>query len=543
MEENHDKNEELAVSRDIVRDARNIADGVYAPLTGFLRQDDFLSVLGRMRLANGTVWTIPIVIPLTEEDRVRLKRARRIKLVDKSGRSWAILEDPEIYRFEKEEMARRVFGTADINHPGVAAIKAMGDYLLGGDIVKTGGELGRFSDYRLTPEQTKEIFRGKGWKTVVAFQTRNVPHRGHEFLQKHALKSVDGLFIQPVIGEKKLADFKDEYIISAYKTLLEKYYPRNRTLLGVLPLKMRYAGPREAVMHALIRRNFGCTHFIVGRDHAGVGNYYHPTAAQEIFDRFSPDDINIEILKYGEVVYDRSRGKHCFAGECREEDRLGFSGTKLRNFIKNREKPPAYLIRPEVYNLLTNSQNSLVDPMYKENTAHRGFVLWLTGLSGAGKTTIADALDKILSEKNIKTERLDGDVVREHLTKDLGFSRKDRDENIRRVGFVAGLLARNGVGVIASFISPYRRQRDELRGSTHNFIEVFVDAPLAVCEERDPKGMYKKARSGEIKAFTGVSDPYEAPEKAEIHIKTHEADIEESVEAIIEYLRQNRFIR
>ena len=270
---------------------------------------------------------------------------------------------------------------------------------------------------------------------MAAFQTRNVPHRGHEFLQHEALKVADGLFIQPVIGEKKIADFKDEYIISSYKLLVDNGYYGDRAVLGILPLKMRYAGPREAVMHAVIRKNYGCSHFIVGRDHAGVGSFYPPTAAQDIFERFDPGELGIEILKYGEVVYDRQRRIHAFSHECEEGNAIKFSGTKLRGYIQSREAPPDYLIRSEVYNHLINSHNSLVDDMYKKNNNNKGFVLWFTGLSAAGKSTIADAVYKELNVNGVKLERLDGDVVRENLTKGLGFRprRPQREHSAHRL--------------------------------------------------------------------------------------------------------------
>jgi len=378
----------------------------------------------------------------------------------------------------------------------------------------------------------------------VAFQTRNVPHRGHEFLQKYALESVDGLFVQPVIGEKKVKDFKDEYIVATYEILLDRYYPKNRVLLGILPLRMRYAGPREAVMHALIRKNFGCTHFIVGRDHAGVGSYYSPYAAQEIFDTFQKEEIGIEILKYPEVVYNSAKQKHMFIGEVPEKDQVSFSGSQLREYINGKKQPPTYLIRPEVYYLLANSANSLVDDMYKDQGKgkQKSFVLWFTGFSQAGKTTLGDTIHELLKEKGMRTERLDGDIVREYLGQDLGFSKEDRDENIKRVTCISKLLSRNGIGVVASFISPYRAQREELRKEVQNFIEVFCDCPLEVCESRDNKGLYKKARAGEITNFTGISDPYEEPEHPEIHVHTDQETVTESVAIITRYLEDRGFL-
>ena len=407
---------------------------------------------------------------------------------------------------------------------------------VGGDIVSVKISSKIFAEYNFSPAETKKMFQNNGWRTIVAFQTRNVPHLGHEFLQKYALQNIDGLLVQPVIGEKKEEDFKDEHIISSYKILIDKYYPKGKILLSILPLKMRYAGPREALLHALIRKNFGCTHFIVGRDHTGMGDYYHPTAAQEIFNQFNPQKLRIKILRFSEVVYDKSRQTHCFLDECQENNIIKFSGTKLREFIKNKQKPPKYLIRNEVYDLLAKSHNPLINFMYKKNN-NQGFVLWFTGLSASGKSTIADKVCEILQNRNIRIERLDGDEVRKNLTKNLGFSKKDRYKNIRRVGYVANLLSSNGVGVVASFISPYRKQRKELRKNVKNFIEIFVDTPLEICEARDPKGIYKKARAGEVKFFTGISDPYEEPQNPDIHLKTEKMSVGECANKILKYLK------
>ena len=307
---------------------------------------------------------------------------------------------------------------------------------------------------------------------------------------------------------------------------------------------MRYAGPEEAIFHAIIRKNYGCFHFIVGRDHAGVENYYKPFEAQEIFDNLKKDEIGVEILKFFEIVYDSKRKKHCFIDECCKDDAISFSGTKLREDVKNKKESSEYLVRPEVYNVLVNSKNSLVDKMYKKemNKNKKGFVLWFTGLSQSGKSTIADKVYEMLKKEDCKVERLDGDIVRESLTKDLGFSKEDRDENIRRIGFVAKLLSRNGVGVMASFISPYKKQRDDLRMKIDNFVEIYVNTPLEVCEQRDKKGFYEKARRGEIKNFTGISDPYEAPEDPEIELKPAEESIEECANKITRYLENNKFI-
>lgn len=518
----------------------NIKTQVYAPLTGFLRQQDFQSVLDDMRLSNGAIWSMPIILSVSEIDYSKIKNEAEIKLVSENG--WATLENLEFYKFDKNEFAQKVYGTLDRDHPGVDEVMNLGEYLIGGEVVEVEINNLVFNEYNLTPQDTKKIFQDRGWKKIVAFQTRNVPHRGHEFLQQHALAQVDGLFIHPVVGEKKQDDFKDEYIVASYEILIEKYHGKDKAILGILPLKMRYAGPREAVMHALIRRNYGCTHFIIGRDHAGVGNYYIPTAAQDIFDQFPSDELGIEILKYDEVVYDKENKKHCFRGECLPDNAMSFSGTKLRENIKKKEQPPEHIVRSDIFDFLSRSYNSLIDNNYKNNMNKKGFVLWFTGLSAAGKSTLADRIFEILKDKNFKVERLDGDIVRQSLTRDLGFSKEDREENIRRVGNLASQLEKNGNIVIASFIAPYQKQRQELRDKIDNYIEVFVDAPIEICESRDPKGMYKKARAGEIKDFTGVDDPYEKPENPEIHVKSGEESLEESTEKVMKYLKDNNLV-
>ena len=529
----------INVKPDIIQDALNISDGTHAPLAGFLKQADFNSVLDNMRLANGKIWSIPIMVDIGAEDYENVKNEKELLLINND----AIVRifNIEFYPHPKAEHLRKVYGTLNPGHPMVDEIMGSGDYLLGGDIEIVEVPDDHYNKYHLNPAETKREFAGRGWEKIVAFQTRNVPHRGHEFLLNKALENIDGLLVHPVVGDKKIADFKDEYIIASYKLLLDNNF-KDKAVLAALPIKMRYGGPREALMHALIRRNFGCTHFIVGRDHAGVGNFYAPEAAQKIFNDFSETELGIKILSFNEVVYNKKNKSHGFIDEYDENDTIRFSGTKLRDYIKMKEEPPEYLIRPEVYNFLINANDPLVDNMYKQNNNRKGFALWFTGLSASGKTTVADRVYADLKNNNARLERLDGDVVRERLTKGLGFDREGRNENIRRIGFVADMLSRNNVGVMASFITPYKEQRDELRETVHNYIEVFVDAPLSVCENRDPKGLYKKARAGEIPQFTGIDDPYDNPKSPDVHIKTDQMSVPECASTVIKYLEENQYI-
>lgn len=529
----------LVLDKEQCKDVRNIAHGVYSPITGFFRQKDCRRVVEEMRLANGTVWSIPVVLDIDQEMAATLREGDSLALRNEAQEVFAMLRDIEIYSIDKDWFASNVFGTNDREHPGVEMVYQMSPCFVGGEIDLLNDTREPFPEYNFSPAETRAIFKNRGWDTVVAFQTRNVPHRGHEFLQKEALKEADGLFIQPVIGKKKLADFKDEFILASYEALIDHYYPKDRTFLGILPLKMRYAGPREAVFHAIIRKNFGCSHFIVGRDHAGVGTYYPPFAAQEIFDSFEKDELGIHILKYPEVLYCPSCDAHLFSDGCAHEKKA-FSGTKLRGYVQNKERPPSHIIRPEVFRVLVNSSNALVDNMYNQtNLNQQGFVLWFTGLSQSGKTTNADMVYECLKKKGYRVERLDGDVMREYLSPDLGFSQEDRNENIRRAGFVAKLLSRNGVVVIASFITPYEGQRKRLREEIPNFLEVFCDASLEICESRDTKGLYEKARKGEIENFTGISDPFERSESYEIRLDTNLYTAEENVKRVLGYLKKH----
>lgn len=353
----------LEVNNEIVQEIKNIATKAYYPLKGFLNEENFYSVLDKMRLKNGKIWSMPVTLDINNDEYKRLKNSHSILLIDRGGKKLAVLKNAKIYTYDKKYYARKIFGTTDTHHPGVFNVLKKKNYLLGGDITYLGDNVRHESDHYYTPTETKKIFRNKGWETVVAFQTRNVPHRSHEYIQKHALKKVDGLFVQPVIGEKKKGDFKDDVILTSYKIILEKYYPSNRYFLGILPIKMNYAGPREAIMHALIRKNFGCTHMIIGRDHAGVGNYYDPYAAQNIFDNFNEKELGITILKYQNVSYCNACKKLISADMCNHHDskKIFLSGTIIRNIIKNRKSLPSQFTRPEVSHFLLKHSKPFVE--------------------------------------------------------------------------------------------------------------------------------------------------------------------------------------
>jgi len=351
----------VKVNDDTAVDLVNIARGVFSPLEGFMLQEEFLSVLYDMRLPNDLPWTIPIVLDVAPDEIIDISEGDTIALVYKDGSPLALLHVEEVYGFDKKEFAEKVFKTTDINHPGVAKVYNMKELLVGGKIDLLNEPPNPYYKYTLYPMETRILFKEKGWKTVVGFQTRNAPHMGHEYIQKTALAFVDGLFINPLIGKKKKGDFKDEVILAAYDVLIKNYYPKNSVVLAVLRTWMRYAGPREAIFHAIIRKNYGCSHFIVGRDHAGVGNYYGPYEAQEIFNEFP--DLGIVPLFFREFFFCKKCGSIVNERICPhpEEYRVRFSGTKLRNMLLHKEKPPEFMMRPEVAELIMQWDNPFVE--------------------------------------------------------------------------------------------------------------------------------------------------------------------------------------
>ncbi|AIF70351.1 sulfate adenylyltransferase [Palaeococcus pacificus DY20341] len=338
-------------------DLENIAHGVYSPLTGFLRSDEFQSVLDHMRLSNDIPWSIPIVLDVDEPN---FEEGDAILLYYENT-PIARMHVDEIYTYDKKEFAQKVFKTTDEAHPGVAKVYSMAKYLVGGEIELLNEVPNPFEKYTLRPVETRVLFKERGWKTIVAFQTRNVPHLGHEYVQKAALTFVDGLFINPVLGKKKKGDYKDEVIIKAYETLFEHYYPKNAATLATVRYEMRYAGPREAIHHAIMRKNFGATHFIVGRDHAGVGDYYGPYEAWDLFDEFP--DLGITPMFIREAFHCRRCGGMVNAKICPhdEEFHIRISGTKLRRMITSGEKPPEYMMRPEVYEVIRSFEKPFVE--------------------------------------------------------------------------------------------------------------------------------------------------------------------------------------
>jgi sulfate adenylyltransferase len=338
----------LVIDSELVSDVENIAAGVYSPLEGFLGEADFHGVLAGMRLQNDVPWTVPIVLDTDRETAARLKTGEEVLLAGEDGRPVALLHLQEKYAYDKGETADKVFGTRDPAHPGVAKVLGMKDILLAGPVDLIDVTPTPFDRYKLTPKETRVLFEAKGWRTVVGFQTRNTPHIGHEYVQKAALTFTDGLFINPVIGRKKKGDFKDEVILASYEEAIRHYYLKERTAMAILQMEMRYAGPREAIHHAILRKNFGCTHIIIGRDHAGVGSYYPPFAAQDIFEAFP--DLGIAPMFFRSFSYCKKCGSVVNEKICPHPpaDHIQFSGTKIRDLLVKGEYPPAELMRPEV---------------------------------------------------------------------------------------------------------------------------------------------------------------------------------------------------
>ena len=352
----------IEILKETAVEVENIAHGVYSPLEGFMTSNDFTSVLENMRLENDLPWTIPIVLDVSHDELKKLgvREGDFVALIT-NGSVEALMEVEEIYKFDKKEYAEKVFKTTDLDHPGVKKVFEMRDRLVGGKIDLLNQIENPFEKYTLQPVETRVLFKELGWRTVVGFQTRNAPHLGHEYVQKTALTFVDGLFINPVIGRKKKGDFRDEVILKAYEVLIERYYLKNRAVLAVLRTEMRYAGPREAIFHAIVRKNFGCTHFIVGRDHAGVGSYYKPYEAQEIFEEFP--DLGITPIFFKQFYYCKKCYGFVNEAVCphRGEDIIPPSGTKIREMLMKGELPPKEMMRPEVAEVILSFEKPFVD--------------------------------------------------------------------------------------------------------------------------------------------------------------------------------------
>jgi sulfate adenylyltransferase len=523
-------------------DLELLSTGAFSPLDRFMGRADYTRVLEEMRLQDGKLFPIPITLPVADIATIRI--GQDIALRSPKNDLLATMTVEEIFEWSLQEEARLVMGTEDVRHPLVSEMSSWGRYYISGPIKVLNLPIHYdFTELRNTPGEVRAALEKLDSSNVVAFQTRNPIHRAHEELTKRAADQIRGaLLIHPVVGMTKPGDVDHYTRVRAYRALVERYYDRSKTVLSLLPLAMRMAGPREALWHAIIRRNHGANHFIVGRDHAGPGKdsagrpFYGPYDAQDLLQTFE-SEIGVKMVPFQEIVYLPDQ-------DCFEEQHLvptgtriaTLSGTQVRDdYLSNGRRLPEWFTRPETAAILS----SISLPLDQQ-----GFCLWFTGLSGAGKSTIAEILAILLMEHGRQVTLLDGDVVRTHLSKGLGFSKEDRDTNILRIGFVAAEIVRHHGVVICAAVSPYRAARNECRAlvGENRFVEIFVDTPLEVCEQRDIKGMYAKARRGEIKGFTGIDDPYEEPLSPEMVLKTIDCSPEHNSRQIIKQLIQRGFL-
>jgi sulfate adenylyltransferase len=531
----------LQLSERAACDLELLAVGGFSPLDRFLGKHDFERVVAEMRLADGRLFPIPITLPVSEglrlDQDVALRTARNELL--------GVLTVEELYPWDAAEMARGVFGSEDVRHPLVAEMARWGPYNVSGRLqVLRLPPRYDFRDLRLTPGQVRARLEAARRPNVVAFQTRNPLHRVHEELIKRAAASVDGtLLLHPSVGMTRPGDVDHYTRVRTYQALAERYFEADRLVLALLPLAMRMAGPREALWHALIRRNYGANHFIVGRDHASPGidsqgrPFYGPYDAQALVAQHAAE-LGMTMLPFQELVYLPDEDRYEEVSRISPHTRTAsISGTQVRTEYLNRGRAlPEWFTRPEVAEILAETYPA----------RHRqGACIWFTGLSGAGKSTTAEVLTMLLLEHGRQVTLLDGDVVRTHLSKGLGFSKEDRDTNILRIGFVASEVVRHGGIAVCAAISPYRAARNEVRQmvGADRFIEVFVDTPLDECERRDSKGMYARARRGEITGWTGIDDPYEAPERPEITLDTLNHSAEDNARRILEHLIEESLVR
>lgn len=533
----------LQLSERAISDLELLATGAFSPLNRFMGRGDCQQVLDEMRLASGHIFPIPVTLPVEPNHQIRLDRD--ITLRDAKNELLAVMAVEEIYEWYLDEVAQKIYGTKDSRHPLIAEMHAWGKLNISGRLQIL--QLPRrydFQDIRLTAAQTRAQLETFECANVVAFQTRNPLHRAHEELTKRAAREKNGvLFLHPVVGMTKVGDVDHYSRVRTYKALVERYYDRSRVLLSLLPLAMRLAGPREALWHALIRRNYGANFLIIGRDHASPGvnskgePFYGPYDAQELVGRFT-GELGVGVIPFEELVYLPDEERYEEISKVPPQTRTtSISGTEVRDaYLNNGQKLPSWFTRPEVAEILSDTY----PPRHRQ-----GVCVWFTGLSGAGKSTTAEVLATLLPEHGRRVTLLDGDVVRTHLSKGLGFSKEDRDVNIRRIGFVAAEIVRHGGVAVCAAVSPYRATRNDVRNmvGTERFVEVFVDTPLEVCERRDTKGMYAKARRGEIKDFTGIDDPYDPPLHAEITLNTISHTPDQNARLILNHLTHRGFVR
>jgi sulfate adenylyltransferase len=529
-----------------VCDLELLMNGGFHPLKGFMGQADYDGVVANMRTADGTLWPMPITLDVSEAFADKVEPGQDIALRDAEGVILAILSISDKWVPNKSVEAEGVFGADDLAHPAVNYLhNVAGKVYLGGPIIGIQQPVHYdFKARRDTPNELRALFRKLGWRKIVAFQTRNPLHRAHQELTFRAAREAEAnLLIHPVVGMTKPGDVDHFTRVRCYEAVLDKY-PAQTTALSLLNLAMRMAGPREAVWHGIIRRNHGCTHMIVGRDHAGPGknsagkDFYDPYAAQELF-RANQAEIGVEMVDFKHMVYVQEKAQYYPANEIPEGSTvLDISGTELRRRLREGLDIPEWFSFPEVVTELRKTSPA---------RSKQGFTVFFTGLSGSGKSTIANALMvKLMEMGGRPVTLLDGDVVRKHLSSELGFSKEHRDLNIKRIGYVASEITKNGGIAICAPIAPYtatRRAVREMVEAYGAFVETHVATSIEECERRDRKGLYKLAREGKIKEFTGISDPYEAPTNAELVVDTEGTDVDHCAHQVLLKLEQMGLIR
>ena len=517
-------------------DLELLMNGGFNPLKGFLSEADYNSVVETMRLEDGSLWPMPITLDVGEAFAEKLNIGQDIALRDQEGVILATMTVTDRWMPDKAKEAKLVFGADDLAHPAVNYLhNTAGAVYLGGPVV--GIQQPIHYDFRArrdTPNELRAYFRKLGWRKVVAFQTRNPLHRAHQELTFRAAKEAQAnLMIHPVVGMTKPGDIDHFTRVRCYEAILDKY-PAATTTMSLLNLAMRMAGPREAVWHGLIRKNHGCTHFIVGRDHAGPGKnsageeFYGPYDAQDLF-RTYQEEMGIEMMDFKHMVYVQERAQYEPADEIEEGVTvLNISGTELRRRLSEGLEIPEWFSFPEVVAELRKTR----PPRSKQ-----GFTVFFTGFSGSGKSTIANALMvKLMEMGGRPVTLLDGDIVRKNLSSELGFSKEHRDLNIRRIGYVASEITKNGGIAICAPIAPYASTRRAVREEVEQFgafAEVHVATSIEECERRDRKGLYKLAHEGKIKEFTGISDPYDVPENPELRVETENVDVDHCAHQVL----------
>jgi len=526
-------------------DFEMIANGAFSPLSTFNNQKDYEEILLNNKLSNGLVWPIPIVLDVPDQFLKSLDKNEYISLRNAEGFLLAILKVNEFWAPDKKEEANSVFKSNDPNHPGVDYLfnHTNNNYISGELVPIQSNKYFDFTHLRKSPQEVRDFFRLNNWKDVIAFQTRNPMHRAHYELTKLAMDEHNSkLLIHPVIGMSKPGDIDHFTRVKCYQHII-KYYPENSVELSLINLAMRMAGPKEALWHAIIRKNYGCNRIIIGRDHAGPGvnaegkPYYQPYDAQELIAQYQ-EELEIKMVPFKEMVFAKNKKTYLPLDKTEQDDSIEkLSGTQFKELLQQRTEIPTWYSFPEVIHELRKRFPKL---------HNQGLTVFFTGLSGAGKSTLANAIMyKLMETEDRPITLLDGDIVRQHLSSELGFSKEDRDIHVKRIGYVASEITKHGGVAICAPIAPYSNTRKVVRNmidEVGSFVEIHVATPLSVCEERDVKGLYKQARAGKILDFTGVSDPYEEPENPEITVDTSDITVEESSALILDKLRSLKLL-